>query len=344
MGWLCLALLPACRQDRDASYFEGTARGSVYRVSLSPRVSDGDAERLKKGSEQALSEADSALSGSDAASMDAFNRSKTTDWFEISPEIIALLNLGRQVYERSKGCFDLSIAPITELWADSGREHYEPSQEDIDRTLAQVGMFRLDIDTRNNRIRKLTPELRLDLSPLAPAYRLSSIAAFLEREGIRNYWIKWGNVIQVKGERAKGKAWRMAIDANKPTKPFPLSEVELLKQRELAGVSLATFGDYHRFSRPDLDHPVFNPKTGRPVSIGLRYVAVLEDNPLWAAAWNSALLCLGDEAPKVAEKENLGVLLVYQEGFDFHQYRSKAFLTGAKPALRQPGPPDNHLL
>jgi thiamine biosynthesis lipoprotein len=330
----CSMLLSACNLNNGNTDINGLITGNGYRIALNPRDYKGEIDRFEENIKKIIHDIDSKLfDGGEYSEIAGFNRSRTTEWVSVSPEIVMLVNLGKQVYERSEGCFDLSARPIIELWDGASREERTPRQEEVDRVLAHVGMSQVEIDPENHRIRKQDPEIQIDLSPLATGYKISSIASFLEREGIQNYWIKLDNEIKVKGHKADGKAWRVAIDAMKPTKPFTLDEVTLLKKRELEGVSLVATGDYHPFSRvgAQSDILVFNPKTGRPVSNYLRHVAVLDEDPVWAAAWNSTLLCLGEkEAAKVAQVEQLGALLIYEERFDFDQYRSKAFLTAIK--------------
>lgn len=71
-GWLCPALLAACHPNPDPVDFEGATQVG--------------------------------------ASLDAFNRTASTGWVQTPPETAARLNLGKQVYERFKGCFGLSAA------------------------------------------------------------------------------------------------------------------------------------------------------------------------------------------------------------------------------------------
>jgi hypothetical protein len=59
---------------------------------------------------------------------------------------------------------------------------------------------------------------------------------------------------------------------------------------------------------------ILNPKTGRPVTHHLYSVTVMHEDPVWANAWNTALLCLGEqEAIHIAEAEHLKVILIYEK-------------------------------
>jgi len=71
-----------------------------------------------------------------------------------------------------------------------------------------------------------------------------------------------------------------------------------------------------------------DPKTGKPVTHHLLSVTVLHEDPTWADAWDTALLCVGEtEAAKIAEAEQLKALLIYQEGQELKEHMSSAFIT-----------------
>ncbi len=56
-------------------------------------------------------------------------------------------------------------------------------------------------------------------------------------------------------------------------------------------------------------------------------VTVLHEDPTWADAWGTALLCVGEgEAAKIAERERLKVLLIYRDGNALREFMSTEFL------------------
>ena len=52
----------------------------------------------------------------------------------------------------------------------------------------------------------------------------------------------------------------------------------------------------------------------------------MHDDPVWADAWGTALLCAGEqEAARIAEAEQLKVLLIYDGDGKLTEHMSKAF-------------------
>jgi thiamine biosynthesis lipoprotein ApbE len=57
----------------------------------------------------------------------------------------------------------------------------------------------------------------------------------------------------------------------------------------------------------------------------------LHGDPTFASTWDTALFCVGKtEAAKIAEFEDLKVLLIYQEGKAFKEHMSSAFTPARK--------------
>jgi thiamine biosynthesis lipoprotein len=71
---------------------------------------------------------------------------------------------------------------------------------------------------------------------------------------------------------------------------------------------------------------IISPKTGQPVTHNLRSVTVLHEDPAWADAWDTALLCVGEkEAARIADAEKLKVLLIFAVDDKLQEFKSKAF-------------------
>jgi thiamine biosynthesis lipoprotein len=243
----------------------------------------------------------------------------------VSQEIAELLVIAHTVYERSDGCYDLTVKPLFDLWGFSRHENRVPTQDEIDALLPHVGMSLLEVDAVNQRIRKKDLKLKIDLSSIAQGYSVGVVARNLEALGIRNYLVEIGGEMMVKGRKANGDDWRVAVQA-----PTPLTQdiQKIIDVREQGGTAIITAGTYQNFFEDNgqtYSH-ILNVKTGRPVTHHLRSVTVMHDDPTWADAWNTALLCAGEkEAARIAEVEKLKVLLIYDGDGKLTEYMSKAF-------------------
>jgi thiamine biosynthesis lipoprotein len=273
-----------------------------------------------------LAEIDAQLSNyREDSAISRINQQENTDWLPVSQEIAGLLVIAHTIYERSDGCYDLTVKPLFDLWGFSRHENKVPTQDEIVAVLPHVGMNLLEIDAVNNRIRKNDPKLKIDLSSIAQGYSVGVVAHHLEALGIKNYMVEIGGEMMVKGHKTNGDDWRIAIQTPKPL----TREIEkILNVREQQGIAIMTAGTYQNFFEENgqtYSH-ILNPKTGRPITHQLHSVTVMHDDPTWADAWDTALLCVGkEEAARIAEAENLKVLLIYGDEGKLTEHMSKAF-------------------
>ncbi len=307
--------ISACQQGGRETELAGAVQGTTYHIKV---VLDGlkvTPEEVRKGVEEAFDNIDVKLSNyRDDSEISKFNRQKTTDWLPASREIVEVASIAKAVSGKSKGCLDLTIKPLFDLWGFSRHESRVPEQAEIDRILPHTGMDKLELDEKNLRMRKKDPDLALDLSSIAQGYTVGAVAKFLESRGIQNYMAEIGGEMKVKGRKANGDEWRIAIE--KPT-PFTREVQKILSIHQQNGEAIMTSGTYRNFfeEKGQVYSHIIDPKTGKPVNHHLLSVTVLHDDPSWADAWSTALLCLGEtEGYAAAETNKLRALFISGEG------------------------------
>lgn len=308
------------------SEVSGEAQGTTYHIKL---VLDGASTSLGEIQGQVtatLAGIDSKLSNyRNDSEISLINQQENTDWLTVSQEITELLVIAHTVYDRSDGCYDLTVKPLFDLWGFSRHENRIPTQDEINAILPHMGMSLLEVDAANRRIRKKDPKLKIDLSSIAQGYSVGMVARRLEEMGIRSYMVEIGGEMMVKGRKSNGGDWRVGIE--NPT-PFIRKLHKVIDVKEHDGTAIMTAGTYRNFFEENgqaYSH-ILNPKTGRPVSHHLHSVTVMHDDPTWADAWDTALLCVGEqEAARIAEAEKLKVLLIYDEDDKLKEHMSKAF-------------------
>ncbi len=325
------ALLAACQQGPKEVEISGSVQGTTYHIKS---VTDAPAETvadLQKQVEATFADIDLKLSNyREDSEITRFNRQKTTEWQAVSPEIFNLVSIAQVVHAKSAGCYDLTVKPLFDLWGFSRHQTRVPEPREIAALLPHIGMDKLELDAGQNRMRKRDPDLAVDLSSIAQGYTVGAVAKILESRGIQNYMDEIGGEMKVRGRKANGEDWRIAVE--KPT-PFTREVQRILSLHQQAGVAVMTSGTYRNFFEQggQVYSHIINPKTGKPVNHKLLSVTVLHDDPTWADAWSTALLCLGEEEGyKTAEAEGLRALFIYGENKELKEKIS--------PALaREPG-------
>ena len=324
----CLLILTGCETKTTESAIEGLTQGTNYHIKLVPALPSAELDNLHNQIEGTLTDIDNKLSNyRDDSEISKINQQKTSDWLPASAEIIELIEIARHVYQISDGCYDLTVKPIFDLWGFSKHENRVPSEQEIAQVLLHVGMSKLETDKANLRLRKIDSEIKIDLSSIAQGYSVAVLANLLESKGVQNYLVEIGGEMKVKGLNASKKPWLVAIE--KPS-PFTREIQRVLDIHQQNGTAIMTAGTYRNFfeEKGRTYSHILNPKTGSPVTHHLLSVTVLHDDPTWADAWDTALLCVGEtEANKIAEAEHLKTLLIYQEGDSLKEQMSSAFIS-----------------
>lgn len=324
-------LLAACQQPTETQ-LAGSIQGTTYHIKLVLRDLPVQPEEVKADVETVFREVDARLSNwRDDSEIARFNQVRTTEWQAVSPEIARLVAVADEIGRKTGGCYDLTVKPLFDLWGFSKHENHVPTPAEIERTLAHVGMAKVEVDVDGSRLRKRDPEVQIDLSSIAQGYTVARVAEKLEARGIRNYLAEVGGEMKVRGHKANGAPWRVAIE-----KPTPLTrEVQrVLDLQEERGTAVMTAGTYRNFfeEKGRTYSHILDPRTGQPVTHGLLSVTVLHDDATLADGWDTALLCVGEvEGLRLAEAEGLKALFIYREGDQLREQMTSAFVGMAQP-------------
>lgn len=325
---LAVFLLAGCQETPGESGISGEAQGTTYHIKMVLEGTHASLADIQSQVAKTLGDIDAKLSNyRDDSEISHINQQETSDWITVSPEIAELVSIAHTVYERSDGCYDLTVKPLFDLWGFSRHEGRVPSQDEIDAALAHVGMPLLELDTANHRLRKKDPRLKIDLSSIAQGYSVGLVARKIESLGVHDYLVEIGGEMMVKGRKKSWPHhWQVAIE--KPN-PYTREVEKVIEIREEKGTAIMTAGTYRNFfeEKGQSYSHILNPKTGRPVTHRLFSVTVMHEDPAWADAWDTALLCVGEqEAARIADAENLKVLLISKGGDQFEEHMSKAFV------------------
>lgn len=200
------------------------------------------------------------------------------------PEILELIKVSLQVSKESEGAFDITVAPLVELWGFYGKSHQIPKGEEINEALKTVGYQYLLLN--NGKLTKDDKEVRIDLGGIAKGYALREAVKVLKTQGISFALIDAGGDIYALG-RKNNKLWRVGIRNPR--------QKGLLGYVEAEDTAVISSGDYERSFIKDGKryHHIFNPKTGYPTAEGVAAVTLIHPDPILAQAWAKIPFILG---------------------------------------------------
>lgn len=320
-----LILLSGC-SGQVIEKLEGAAQGTTYHISYWSE-SPVNGKEIEASIKSELDLIDKTLSNYRPDSVvEIFNSTENTESQEVGNEIVSLVRIAQIVHKASQGCFDLTIKPLFELWGFRGDELTIPNESAIKKTLSQTGMEMLEIVDETH-LRKKKSNLKVDLSSIAQGYSVERISKLLEQNGIKNYLVEIGGELKTLGHKPDAQAWRIAIERPLPGDQIMQKIITMPKESPMAVMTSGTYRHYFDHEGKRYSH-ILDARTGRPVTHDLVSITVIHEDPTIADAWDTALLCLGQQdGMKVANAEKIPALFIQQQGNELIETRSDALST-----------------
>lgn len=284
---------------------EGKIFGTYYHITYQSSA-DYSAELLHQ-----LNNVDNSLSTFNEQSIvSRINRNENP---ETDKMFIEVFELAQNISDITNGSFDITIAPLVNLWGFGFKNSSNTTQEKIDSLLPFVGYKTLSL--RNKKLIKQHPETMLDFSAIAKGYGCDVVALCLEAHGVKNYMIEIGGEIRAKGLSPQKRQWVLGIA--KPTDDSVNHSQQLQSTVSMPQTAIATSGNYRNFYYKDgqkYAHTI-NPKTGRPVIHNLLSATVFAQNCATADAFATAFMVMGVEKAKEILNNNkqISAYLIYSD-------------------------------
>jgi thiamine biosynthesis lipoprotein len=318
-----LACTPA--PEHQVLELQGATMGTSYSIQVVDLPSGVDPNALRDRITKELDRVNALMSTyRESSELSGFNRSRSTDWIPVSPELATLVKEAIWTSEVSDGAFDTTVGPLVNLWGfgPGKRTDTAPTDDRIAQARAHVGYHKLSVRQEPPALRKSDPDLYLDLSAIAKGYGVDRVAELLEKTGITDYLVEIGGELRGHGHNGRGQPWRIAVERPDPG----VREVERVV--ELRGGAMATSGDYRNFFEQGgkLYSHTIDPTTGRPVTHDLASVTVLAPRTAKADALATALLVLGPKAgPALAESLGIPALFILRTPDGYEERQSGTF-------------------
>ncbi len=298
--------------------------GTRYTVSIVAAESL-DRQRLRAAIEDPLNRVDRAMSTyREDSELSYFNRHASTEPFPLSAATFAVFAAAQSVSEASGGAFDITVGPLVKAWGFGPvKIERTPEAATIASLLENAGWENLVLDHERQSVRKKMPGIECDLSAIAKGSAVDLVSEALARLGHDNHLVEVGGEVRAHGLNGEGKPWRIGIE-----KPDGKGR-DVHRILPLSGNAMATSGDYRNFREIDGKRyaHVIDPRSGLPAGRSAASVTVLHRSAMWADAYATALLSIGETAGiELAEREGLAALfLLRREDGDFDELASPAF-------------------
>lgn len=288
--FLIAGTLFIARQQRRTPYQHdsGFVFGTVYNITYQCDRS------LKSEIEAQLRKVDSSLSPFNSKSIiSKINRNEDVEADKMFADVFTL---AKQVSKETDGAFDITVAPLVNMWGFGFKNDTMPTKQKVDSLLCFVGYDKVSL--KGKTVKKQDQRVMLDCSAIAKGYGCDVVAAYLRGCGIENYMVEIGGEVVVRGVNSKRVPWRIGV--TKPTDDSLQTNKELQAVLNITNSAMATSGNYRNFYYKNgrkYAHTI-DPKTGFPVQHSLLSATVIANNCATADAYATSFMALGVERAK----------------------------------------------
>lgn len=233
---------------------------------------------------------------------------------KLNQMFIEVFDLAKTVSKDTHGAFDITVAPLVNVWGFGFKSGTPPTKAVIDSLRCLTGYEKVKLI--GSKVRKQDPRIMLDCSAIAKGYGSDVVAQYLRSRDIENFMIEIGGEIVVQGNSDKRLPWKIGV--TKPTDDSTQVNNELQTVLNVSNTAMATSGNYRRFyykNGKKYAHTI-DPKTGYPVQHNILSATVLANTCAKADAYATSFMVLGLEKTQqvLQHHPDLMVYLIYADG------------------------------
>jgi thiamine biosynthesis lipoprotein len=219
---------------------------------------------------------------------------------QVEPELFGLLELALQLFHETGGAWDMTAAPLWQVWGFAKRKGRIPSPAEIQEARQSVGSRFVELDANRKTIFFTRPGVKLNFGSLGKGYALDRCAARLAETGMTDFLLHGGQS-SILAHNKKGAEANKGLEL-KSSDPFviglphPFCPNHRLGEIRLANRALGTSNSRFQSFRHEgkLFGHILDPRTGVPAE-GVLSVTVLAPTATLADALSTAFYVLGAE-------------------------------------------------
>lgn len=216
---------------------------------------------------------------------------------EVSDETITLINKALYYSDLSNGAFDITIAPVSNLWDFHVETPAPPAPEAVNEAASHVDYKNILI--KDNTVQLLDPYAAIDVGGIAKGYIADLLKKYLKEQGVKHAIINLGGNVLTIGSRLDGSDYNIGIQ-----KPFDVTGEPITSVR-ISNKSVVTSGTYQRYFEAEgkIYHHILDPHTGYPCENNLNSVTIITNSSLTADALSTTCFLLGyDKSMRLIEQ------------------------------------------
>lgn len=279
---LCLILITSCSAPQDSNTEKYSKTVYAMDTIMELTAYGRNAEAALKKAETEAKYLDALLSrGINGSEIYTLNHHGSA---EVSAETAQLVTRALDISGNTGGAFDITIAPVMDLWGFFTKKFRVPSDTELSEALSAVNYQNVSV---NGNTVTLSGGSQLDLGGIAKGYLSGKITEIFKNTGVSSAIISLGGNVQCLGKKPNGDMWKIAIQ-----NPDGEGFIGTLSASDTAVI---TSGGYQRYFEQDgiIYHHIIDPKTGISAHSGLKSVSIITPDSTRADGLSTAVYVMG---------------------------------------------------
>ena len=175
-----------------------------------------DPVRLRAAGEEALREIvrleDTFSYYRPAGALGRLNRAPAGKPARVPASLFNLLVRAGEIWERTGGAFDVTIAPLMQCWGMTGGVMRRPTAARLEEAFARSGFSHFQFDLATRSVERRVPGMAIDLGGIAKGYAIDEAMGLLVDHGVPGALLHGGtSTIAAIGNSPGGTPWRIGI-------------------------------------------------------------------------------------------------------------------------------------
>lgn len=229
---------------------------------------------------------------------------------EVPDEVFSVVRRSLQLSEASGGVFDVTVAPLVQLWGITSENPKVPSADAISYALSYVGWGQVTLDEETKTVWMPRPGISLDLGGVLKGYAAEKCREVYEEKGVSGI-LSLGGTVVTAGRKPDGSEFQIGLrDPQKGAN-------DLFGTLSGENRIIATSGGYERYFEEDgkrYGH-ILDPRTGYPAETDLLSVTAISSDGLLADYLSTTLYLLGSDTVKEnLNRPEFSVIAVKEDG------------------------------
>ena len=267
------------------------------------------AEQAMRQVESTLREFEGRLSLFDQDSeIAAINAAAGDHPVRVSAATFGLLRQSLALSATSEGAFDITIAPLTQLWGITTDHPRVPTQQEIDGALALVGDAEVQLDQQASTVFLPRAGQAIDLGGIAKGNACVLAQRIYEDCGVKSAVLSIGGNVYVRGRNPDGEQFRVGFRTPKRADESYIASVALENQ------VMAVSGGYERYFEEGgvRYHHILSSETGYPAQSDIVSVGVICEDGTRADFLSTTLFVWGTEKTRefMRSHDDVAVILL----------------------------------